>query len=120
MIFIILAITFLCSIDTNKLRHYQMARILTYLINYFIRNSDQYIDYNVFNEKLKEHFDDKLPQLPESPDQISIFIKIRLSLFLPIKDRSMLTTTVRTLCTYNNFDRLPDTYFHKNSKLPED
>src|SRR3954467_4661084 len=99
MIYTILAITFLHSIDTNKLRHYQMARILTYLINYFIRKSDQYVDYNVLNKKLKEHFDNKLPQLPESSDQVSTSIKIRLSLFLPIKDRSILTTTVRTLRT---------------------
>src|SRR4051812_46048531 len=99
-----------------------MARILTYLINYFIRKPDQYIDYNVLNEKLKEHFDDKLPKLPEFPDQVPTSIKIRLSLFLPTKDRSTLTITVRTLRTYtvstdflkptftkiSNYQRIPE------------
>src|SRR3954469_22477918 len=99
-----------------------MARILTYLINYFIRKPDQYINYNVLNEKLKEHFNDKLPQLPESPDQVPTSIKIKLSSSLPIKDRSTLTTTVRTLCTYYSFDRLPETSFTKtpnNQRIPK-
>ena len=63
----VLSIMFLRSIDLQKLRYFELARLLEYLINFFIRKPEFIIDYHKLLDEIKLNFDDKLPDLPTRP-----------------------------------------------------
>src|SRR5271170_1924173 len=81
----LLTILFLRNLNYTEFQPYQLAQLIQYLINYFIRKEKTQIDY--FD--LKNHFYNNpithLPQLPSNHKEIPNDIKIRLPITLPIK-----------------------------------
>jgi hypothetical protein len=113
-----LSIIFLRSIDLNKLRHYEIAQQLEYLINYFIRKPNTKIDYPSLLNLLKEKLEANLPPIPNSPNDIPPEIKIKIPFALPIINRAEIIPLVRTLKPYYRFDKLPLLYIKQLDNLP--
>src|SRR5438105_3878483 len=69
---------------------------------------------------IQKMFNERLPILPTSPNEIMSEIKIKLPHQIPIKYKSHVIPTVIGLHNYFKFEKLPTTYFAQLPNLPQD
>src|SRR5271170_2450833 len=75
----LLTIFFLRNLNYIEYQPYQLAQLIQYLINYFIRKKKIQIDYFNLKDQFYNNPITHLPQLPSNHEEISNDIKIRLS-----------------------------------------
>jgi hypothetical protein len=110
---------YLRSTDLTKMKYWQVAQLLEYGFNFFFDPSLPKVDYQELYKKCEELIKMKLPNLPNSPDEVPASIKIKLPKAIPITSPKYTKEVVDCLRAYYNFDLLPPSFFIQRPNLPE-
>ena len=89
-----------------------------YSFNYFIDPGREKIKFEEIRDICKELIFDKLPTLPDHPDDIPKAIHLRIPEHIPILHPSLTSKVVSGLRSYYAFEKLPESYFDKKRELP--
>ena len=111
-------IAFLRSDRAKDAKYYEAALWLDFSFNYLLGPNRERISFQEIADTCKELIMDKLPELPEYPDQISTEIYNKFDKAIPIFESKHTGETAAFLKKFYKFDKLPESYFVKKPDLP--
>jgi hypothetical protein len=115
-----LFVAFLRSKKVETSKYWEASIWIDYGFNFFIDPKREKIKFEEIRAICKELILDKLPNLPESPEQIPASTKIKIPVHIPIRHPKYTRMAVESLRNFYAFQKLPESYFVRKLELPID